>query len=165
MKSWRKSIRGFTLIELLVVIAIIGYLSVIGMTQLYGAREIARDARRQSDLAEIRLALSMYESDQGRYPIPVANGATGPDISSAASVAGTIFDNVDGGNPLVKEYMAGRFIDPINTPALYYTYDTSNGSHTAYRLCAVVEGRASAGQFLVLESSGEFSIRANCNPI
>ena len=60
---------GFTLIELLVVIAIIGMLSSIVLASLNSARMKARDAKRVSDLHQMRLALEQYYDDKGTYPI------------------------------------------------------------------------------------------------
>lgn len=61
------SSRGFTLIELLVVIAIIGILSSTILVSMQGARQKARDARRQSDLSQIVLAMELDYSDDEKY--------------------------------------------------------------------------------------------------
>jgi prepilin-type N-terminal cleavage/methylation domain-containing protein len=60
--------KGFTLIELLVVIAIIGLLSSVVLASLNSARAKSRDAKRISDLAQIRIALELYFDDKGYYP-------------------------------------------------------------------------------------------------
>ncbi len=65
--KWTK--RGFTLIELLVVISIIGLLSSVVLAALSNARATARDARRLSDLTQIRNALFLYANDNnGNFP-------------------------------------------------------------------------------------------------
>ncbi|MDE2031248.1 MAG: type II secretion system protein [Patescibacteria group bacterium] len=61
--------KGFTLIELLVVIAIISLLASIIMSSLDAARSKARDARRKSDVVQIRNALELYYSKCGTYVV------------------------------------------------------------------------------------------------
>ena len=67
IQYFTKKHRGFTLIELLVVIAIIGILASIVLVSLSGARSKARDARRQSDIRQISLAMEMYYDDGQAY--------------------------------------------------------------------------------------------------
>lgn len=59
--------RGFSLIELLVVIAIIGLLSSVVLATLNSARNRARDAAIQSNLATIRTQAELVYSIQGCY--------------------------------------------------------------------------------------------------
>jgi prepilin-type N-terminal cleavage/methylation domain-containing protein len=66
---------GFTLIELLVVISIIGLLASIALISLKGAAAQARDARRISDIGQLRLALSLYMSLNGQFPQPPGSGS------------------------------------------------------------------------------------------
>jgi len=76
---------GFTLIELLVVIAIIGILSSIVLASLNEARGEARDARRQSDLDQIQLALAQLHFECDRYPQTAAPVSSEDDITITAS--------------------------------------------------------------------------------
>lgn len=66
----RVATRGFTLIELLVVIAIIGVLSTIGLVELNGGREKARDAERIVHMRTLVQALQLYYDDNSAYPFP-----------------------------------------------------------------------------------------------
>jgi len=59
---------GFTLVELLVVIAIIAILASIILSSLGSARVKSRDARRMSDLRQIRNAMELYYAYNGSYP-------------------------------------------------------------------------------------------------
>lgn len=60
--------KGFTLIELLVVIALIGILSTMVLVSMGGARLKARDAKRESDIRQIVLAMELAYSDDEKYP-------------------------------------------------------------------------------------------------
>ncbi len=59
--------KGFTLIELLVVIAIIGILSSVVLASLNSARVKGRDAKRISDLSQIKLANELFFDSNRRY--------------------------------------------------------------------------------------------------
>jgi len=64
--------KGFTLIELLIVIAIIGTLSGILFVSV-GQQPLqkARDAKRTSDLQNVRTALVLYFADSSSYPTDI----------------------------------------------------------------------------------------------
>jgi prepilin-type N-terminal cleavage/methylation domain-containing protein len=70
--------RGFTLIELLVVIAIIGILATIIFVALGASNAKGRDARRISELRQIKYALELYYDENGYYPqrLYTASGRT-----------------------------------------------------------------------------------------
>lgn len=61
--------KGFTLIELLIVIAIIGLLATLGIVSMSSARAKARDAKRISDLGQIRSAMELHFNDNGTYKL------------------------------------------------------------------------------------------------
>jgi prepilin-type N-terminal cleavage/methylation domain-containing protein len=67
-----KKNKGFTLIELLVVIAIIGILSSVVIASMNSARRKSRDARRISDISNIKTALEMYYDSEQSYPAGLA---------------------------------------------------------------------------------------------
>jgi len=60
--------KGFTFIEILVTITIIAILVVIGVISYASVNKRSRDARRKSDIEQIRSALEMYKADFGYYP-------------------------------------------------------------------------------------------------
>ncbi len=115
----KKLTKGFTLIELLVVIAIIGILSSVVLASLNSARQKARDARRISDLGQVKLALELYaDSSAGQYPSVDYAGLDDPDY-------------------LVPTYIGSMPEDPLDAPHPQYTYNAS--SSISYTLCATLE--------------------------
>jgi len=60
--------KGFTLIEIMVVVVIIAVLTVVGMVSYASINKNSRDAKRKSDIEQIRSALEMYRTDIGYYP-------------------------------------------------------------------------------------------------
>ncbi|MEM1072086.1 MAG: DUF1559 domain-containing protein [Planctomycetota bacterium] len=60
--------RGFTLIELLVTVAIIAILMALIVPAAAGARTVARQTQCQSNLRQLTLAWSMYETDERQFP-------------------------------------------------------------------------------------------------
>jgi len=99
---------GFTLIELLVVIAIIGILSSVVLTSLTSARAKGRDARRISDISQLRLALELYYDSQQSTDLStsvlVVNGyistiPVDPSTSVKYAYAATSCSGAGGGTP------------------------------------------------------------------
>ena len=60
---------GFTLVELLTVIAIIAVLAGILMPTLSKAMQKAYEGKARSAISSLEVAISMYETDMGYYPI------------------------------------------------------------------------------------------------
>lgn len=98
---------GFTLIELLTVIAIISILAGLTMPALRRARIKAHEAKARAMIASLQMALSMYGTDFGVYPlqrprVPVNNDTNNRDM------VGLLTDNIiHGPNPNWK----GPYID------------------------------------------------------
>ena len=111
----KKFLKGFTLIELLVVIAIIGILITVGAVSYQRAVRLSRDAKRKTDLEQIRQALEPYRSEEGIYP-----------------------DNAGWQASLENGYITAVPEDATNP----YTY-TVGTSSTSYHLCATLETTAS----------------------
>ncbi|MDO8522371.1 MAG: type II secretion system protein [bacterium] len=72
----RMKSKGFTLIELLVVIAIIGILSSVVLASLNTARQKGRDARRISDIKQIRTAMDLYYDSAQTYPLSIGTASS-----------------------------------------------------------------------------------------
>jgi len=146
--------KGFTLVEMIIVIAIIGILSGIGLVHYGNVRGMARDARRKSDLAYIRLALAMYFDDNSKYPATISNGGKGPDLSTDKPT-GSIFSTDS--NPLYPTYMSGVFVDPINNGGSenFYVYDTNENNNKEYVVCIHQESKnEEAKDWIAFYSSG-----------
>lgn len=109
----RKSL-GFTLIEVLVAVTIVSLLTTMGIVSYQVSGRQSRDAKRKSDLEQIRVALEMYRSDKGQYP-------TG-DYSSMISAL------------LDEECINTTPSDPKS-----YSYYYNRSASSTYNLCAYLE--------------------------
>jgi len=112
--------KGFTFVELLVVITIIAVLTAIGVVSYQSTNKSSRDAKRKTDLENIRSALELCRLEDGRYP-PDGSVVFGGELTcSGGSVT-----------------MNGVPIDPKNIGV--YVYDYIFLTNTTYRLEASLE--------------------------
>ena len=127
---------GFTLIEILVAATIVVVLSVVGVVSYTSINKRSRDAKRKSDLEQVRSALEMYRADNGAYP-----------GTSEGFAVLTSFDSGDGTGPLVSTYLPSIPMDPKSTttvPISYY-YNPIKGAALnfySYCICANLESEA-----------------------
>jgi len=125
---------GFSLVELLVTVSIISILIAIGIASYSTINKQSRDAKRKSDLEQIRAALEMYRADNGFYP--TANGANW--ISASDPAVGLI-------TPLVPTYIAGIPRDPKSTDPsagqnyMYLAKNAVSGVYYGYCVSAQME--------------------------
>ena len=64
----RTESKGFTLVEILVVATVIAVLTTMGTVSYGSISRRSRDAKRKSDVEQLRSALEMYRADNGTYP-------------------------------------------------------------------------------------------------
>lgn len=136
--------KGFTLIELLVTISILSILMTIALISYGNIQRGARDARRKSDISNIRSALEQYHADQGFYPLP-----------STSCTDGSLF----GGCPLKSPTATKTYMSTVPQEAqsgwpVYSYFATPNSPQcsnadsttycTNYCLYATVENDSSA---------------------
>ncbi|MBU1326711.1 prepilin-type N-terminal cleavage/methylation domain-containing protein [Patescibacteria group bacterium] len=122
LQSKRK--KGFTLIELLVVVTIITVLVTIGIVAYSSINKRSRDAKRKSDLEQVRSALEMFRSDFGYYPdTGLGNWTLTSDLSTV----------------LVATYMPAIPGDPSTGTYKYKPTAKSGTSYYGYCICGNLE--------------------------
>lgn len=126
---------GFTLMEVLIAVTIIAILSVIGIVSYSSINKRSRDAKRKSDLEQVRSALEMYRSDHGVYP-----------GTAEGFIPLTSLDPGDNTGPLIPLYLPAIPMDPkstISVPIPYYYTPLTSGLGTTtffyYCLCSKME--------------------------
>lgn len=88
---------GFTLIEILIVVVILSILAITVVPQFLDQPAKARVARAQSDVQELKTALSMYKLDNFSYP------------STAQGLNALI--SKPSGQPLAKNWKTGGYME------------------------------------------------------
>lgn len=124
--------KAFTLLEILVVIGIIALLASITVVSYSRFVKQSRDARRKTDLEQIRAAIELYRNFKSVYPTP-------------GMVFGT--DSIVDGS---TTYMSKIPQDPMFSGAEVNTYYyTSPGpTYQDYTLCTYLEGGGTASGYL-----------------
>ena len=102
--------KAFTLIEILVVATIIGLLASGGAVVYTELNKGARDAKRKTDLEQIRAALEMYRSNNNQY------------------YSGT-FNNNCQNITWLSDYLSSIPNDP-KSPSYYYRCNISQSNYT-----------------------------------
>lgn len=106
---------GFTIIELLVVVAIIGLLASIVVVATGSARLKSRDARRLSDIQQVKSGLDLYYSQGAGYPA-TADWNTAQTSQGSLACSGVVVLKVPQ--------------DPYNVANPAYTYTYAQGGNS-----------------------------------
>lgn|SRR3989338_2827337 len=126
MKNFK---RGFTLIELLVVISILAILITMGLTSFASAQRKGRDAKRKSDLREIKNAMEQYYTVCGFvYPTPIDEGNN--------------YDQIICWSPMTIGILETILNDP-KTGSPYYCPNLDECNESNFYICADMEAEAS----------------------
>lgn len=120
--------KAFTLIEVLVVVTIISILASIAAVSYSSSLKQSRDARRKTDLEQIRAAVEMYKSYNNVYPGTITFGAALTDPSPGTTI-----------------YLSKVPKDPKDPNTSYY-YNSPGPTNQDYEVCAFLElGGTDAG--------------------
>lgn len=142
----RHKIQGFTLLELLVSVTILAVLTAIAVTSYTSINKRGRNAKRKTDLEQIRSALEMYRADNGYYP----------------STGAPYFNNADNlSTVLVSTYMPAIPTDPKNVNPSLYMYKATNasgGKYYGYCMSALLESEDPANDPCTPWSSGGHNV-------
>lgn len=115
-------VQGFTLIELMVVVAIIAILTILFINSSAINIQRGRDAKRKTDLENIRSGLETYRSDCNIYPVAITFGSS---LKGSGATTNC---------PITNTYINLIPQDPITGRSYLYS---SNG--TTYTICASLE--------------------------
>lgn len=122
-----KTKKAFTLVEILVVVTIISMLASLAAVSYSQFVKQGRDAKRKTDVEQIRAAIELYRNFNNTYP------ATGTLVFGSGKV-------IDPGGTI---YLSKIPNDPISSYTYYYVGLNSNQD---YELCAYLEnGGTSVG--------------------
>jgi len=132
MKFFLNKQKGFTLVELMVVVGIIAILSSVLYANFNQARMIARDKTRMTTLKQVQLALEVYKTQYGSYPLAgcgVGDGSfAGPGVATESDLTACAQNYIQG---LVPEFIGALPMDPQfeNDANRGYYYRSSGDSY------------------------------------
>lgn len=115
---------GFTFIEILVVVTIISLLAATGAISYTQFLKQSRDAKRKTDIEQIRAAVEMYKSNNGIYPLSINLSTCSPGAITDANTT----------------YLSKIPNDPKCSTYVYY-YSSTDGS--TYTIAAFLENSSS----------------------
>jgi type II secretion system protein G len=137
--------KGFTLVELLTVIAIIAILAAMIVAGTKDIQSSARDARRKSDLSQVRKALQAYYLTKNNYPVTEESGIS---LEEDSAANGPFTQAIKG-----EGYISVIPKDPQYTVGGDYFYKYLATTSDAYTLGAKTETKE--GYIFVDESASE----------
>ena len=122
---------------MLIVIVIIGTLAAALIPRLVGIQARARDTARMMDMRSINTALSLYQTDNGSYPI-----GSWYSLNTNEYITSTGRERKDILNTQLQPYLNSLPEDPEKNRAYVYGY-VYNNTQLFYRLYADYEAKAS----------------------
>jgi len=120
--------KGFTLMEILISIAIIAILTAIGIVSYTSINRNARNAKRRTDVEQLRSAYELYRADNGYYPSRSA--------SSMGDASLLLSNPVD---PPFDTYMSSIPVDPKGLQYKIQVINEIDGEYYGYCIAAAME--------------------------
>lgn len=117
--------------EILIAISIIAILTAIGIVSYASINRNARNAKRKSDIEQLRSAFELYRADNGYYP-----ARHNAEMKTTSLATNILTNPVD---PIFDTYLSSIPSDPKGFPYLYVVTDPNNGQFYGYCVAAMME--------------------------